>query len=210
MNKKTAYIVGAGDFCAAGFHPQPGDLVIAADGGYASLRRAGLSADLLVGDMDSLRDQLQGIARLRFPAKKDETDLALALRLARGRGYTRFALYGALGGRLDHSLANLHLLAGLVTEGQQALIIDPKVVVHAVHNSSLRLPPVKQGRLISVFAWGGPADGVSLRGLAYPLHQVSLDAFSALGVSNQALGLPIRVSVKRGTVLVMIARGDQA
>ncbi|HOQ63798.1 MAG TPA: thiamine diphosphokinase, partial [Clostridia bacterium] len=88
----TAFIVGAGGFCRAGLHPGPDDMVIAADGGYRALARAGIRPDLILGDMDSLARQPRGIPLLRFPRRKNLTDMALAIGLAKSRGYTRFKL----------------------------------------------------------------------------------------------------------------------
>lgn len=206
MHERTAYIVGAGAFCRTGFDPGPRDLVIAADGGYDALRRAGLPAHLVLGDMDSISAAPGMLGQLRFPRHKDETDLALALRLARSRGFARFKLYGALGGRLDHSLANLHLLAGLASQGLRGVMVDPQALVYAQGPGCLALPPLPKGRLVSVFSWGGTASGVTLKGLKYPLHQARLQATQPLGVSNEALGLPIRVAVQAGVLLVVLQR----
>lgn len=204
MTERTAYLVGAGAFCPDGFHPGPDDLVIAADGGYEALHAHGLRADLVLGDMDSLRRKTPGIARLRFPARKDLTDMALGIALAKGRGFGRFKMYGALGGRLDHSLANLHLLAGLARQGHKAAIIAPDCLAMAVSGAGLRLPPLPGGRLVSVFCWGGPAGGVSLRGLKYPLTDAVLNAYEPLGVSNEATGKPIRIAAATGVLIVII------
>ena len=86
----TCYIVGAGDFTPRGFAPVPGDLVLAADGGYRALYSLGYTPDLLLGDFDSLGDLPlpPDLPVLRFPARKDDTDTGLALRhgLDRGKG----------------------------------------------------------------------------------------------------------------------------
>ena len=206
MAKGTAYLVGAGAFTRRGFHPAPGDAVIAADGGADALERAGLRAQLVLGDMDSLKRPHPYAARLRFPRQKDLTDLALALRMAEARGFGRFKLYGALGGRLDHSLANLQLLAGLARKGLRGVIVAPGMSAFCVADGRLALPPLPAGRLVSVFAWGGPAYGVTLDGLKYPLDNANLHPEEPLGVSNEALGGPVRVAVRRGTLLVTVTR----
>lgn len=207
MARGTVYIVGAGEFTPKGFHPQKADLVLAADGGYEALRRHRVRPGLVLGDMDSIPRLPEGIGRLRFPVMKDDTDLALGIRLALGRGYSRFKLYGALGGRLDHSLANLQLLAGLAKQGCRGAIIASGLVVRAVSGGTLRLPPMKKGLRVSVFAWGEPARGVSLQGLKYPLMDASLDAFTPLGVSNEANGQAAEISVKSGVLLVFLQTG---
>ena len=109
----TCYIVGAGDFTARGFAPGPGDLILAADGGYRALYRLGTTPDLLLGDFDSLGDAPlpPGLPVLRFPVRKDDTDTGLALRHGLMLGFRDFALYGCAGGRTDHLLANFQSMA---------------------------------------------------------------------------------------------------
>lgn len=202
--EKTAYIVGAADFTARGFCPGPHDIVIAADGGFEALHRAGIRPSIVVGDMDSINHLPEGIARLRFPVKKDLTDLALAARFARARGFTRVKLYGATGGRIDHTLANFQLLAGLSKRGMRGVIVAPEFTAFAVTNGTLRLSPLPRGTLVSVFCLGGNASGVSLSGLKYPLQNASLSSYEPLGVSNEALGRQIRIQVHEGTLLVTV------
>ncbi len=207
MAEKTVYIAGAGAFTPRGFHPGPSDAVAAADGGYESLRRHGILPGIVLGDMDSVRSLPDGIARLRFPRSKDLTDMALAIRLFKARGYRRFKLYGALGGRLDHSLANFYLLAGLAGRGMRGMIVAPELTALSVSNGALALPPLAHGTIVSVFAWGGEAMGVTLEGLRYPLKDATLNAFEPLGVSNEALGGPVKLLVRQGTLIVAVLNG---
>jgi len=204
MNKGTAYIVGAGDFTPRGLLPGKGDILIAADGGFDALLRFGIRPQLVLGDMDSITACPRGIARLRFPAQKDLTDLALAIRLARARGYRRFKLYGATGGRLDHTLASFQTLAGLAREGLFGMIIAPDLVAYGLSRGRMDFPPLKAGTAVSVFAAGGKAEGVSLKGLAYPLQDASLSPFVPLGVSNRATGRAFSVSLRQGLVIITL------
>ncbi len=204
MAKGTAYIVGAGDFTTRGLAPGRGDILIAADGGFDSLHRLGIRPQIVLGDMDSITRLPKGVARLRFPPKKDLTDMALALDFAKARGFGQFRLYGATGGRLDHSLANLQTLAGLAREGFCGVIVAPGITIYALANGTLRFPPLKPGTVVSVFCQGGEALGVTLKGLKYPLTEARLDPFTPLGVSNEATGQPFYVSVGQGVLLVTI------
>lgn len=124
----TCYIVGAGDFTPRGFAPVPGDLVLAADGGYRALYSLGYTPDLLLGDFDSLGDLPlpPDLPVLRFPARKDDTDTGLALRHGLDRGYRDFALYGCAGGRVDHLLANLQSMARVSRLGATIRLAAPE------------------------------------------------------------------------------------
>ena len=124
----TCYIVGAGDFTPRGFAPVPGDLVLAADGGYRALYSLGYTPDLLLGDFDSLGDLPlpPDLPVLRFPARKDDTDTGLALRHGLDRGFRDFALYGCAGGRVDHLLANLQSMARISRLGATIRLAAPE------------------------------------------------------------------------------------
>lgn len=124
----TCYIVGAGDFTPRCFAPVPGDLVLAADGGYRALYSLGYTPDLLLGDFDSLGDLPlpPDLPVLRFPARKDDTDTGLALRHGLDRGYRDFALYGCAGGRVDHLLANLQSMARVSRLGAAIRLAAPE------------------------------------------------------------------------------------
>lgn len=221
----TCYIVGAGDFTPRGFAPVPGDLVLAADGGYRALYSLGYTPDLLLGDFDSLGDLPlpPDLPVLRFPARKDDTDTGLALRHGLDRGYRDFALYGCAGGRVDHLLANLQSMARISRLGATIRLAAPEYDAWALTGpapdtsapatpaapgalapaATLTLPDRPGGTLVSVFCHGDRAEGVTLTGLSYPLDGADLTGDFPLGVSNRRLeGQPATVSVRRGTLLI--------
>ena len=203
MQTGICHIVGAGEFTPRGLCVQPGDLLIAADGGYAYLSQMGLFAHLLVGDFDSLGHVPAGVETIRHPVEKDDTDMGLAIREGMARGYKKFRLYGGSGGRIDHFLANLQLLAAASSQGAQAVLVCPDYDVHAVTDGALAFPPAEKGTLFSVFCHGDAAEGVSLSGLQYSLNEACLSAFHPLGVSNAYTGQAVEVRVRRGTLIVL-------
>ncbi|MEA4928118.1 MAG: thiamine diphosphokinase [Candidatus Limiplasma sp.] len=203
----TCYLIGAGDFTPRGLTPHPGDLLIAADGGYRALEKTGLKPDLLVGDFDSLGFRPQDVPILTFPVEKDDTDMGLALEEGWARGYRSFALYGADGGRLDHTVANLQLLGGASARGAQVRMACTTSDWWAVTDGVLALPPRPEGTGVSVFCHGTRAQGVTLRGLQYPLLDATLTCDRPLGVSNAYRATQASVTVARGTLLVYVALG---
>lgn len=196
------YIFASGEYGKEWPDIRPGDLCIAVDGGYAQMQAHGIDPDLVVGDFDSLGYVPSHPHIIRHPAEKDDTDTALALSEGWSRGYRTFRMYGTLGGRLDHTLANVQLLCGLTQRGGQGVLVGPGMKVTAVHNGTLELEG-ERGKTLSVFCWGEPAQEVTLEGLKYPLQGATMTAQVPLGVSNEFLGGPARVTVEQGTLVVM-------
>ena len=102
-----------------------GDMLICADGGYDAAIAHGLQPDLVIGDFDSMPfEHVQGCETIRLPVHKDDTDMVVCLEEGRRRGYTSFRIAGCLGGRLDHTIANLQTLSYIIERGGQAELCD--------------------------------------------------------------------------------------
>lgn len=203
--KGECYIVGAGERTEDLFAPGPDDLVIAADGGYSWLQEQGIVPGLVVGDFDSLSAPPERPNVVRLPKEKDETDTMAALHMGLERGYGRFRLYSGTGGRFDHTLANLQLLAWLARRGRQGFLYARGWTATAVTDGSVSFPAGERGT-ISVFSQSDVSTGVYLEGLKYPLTDAALTNDFALGVSNEFTGSPARIAVGKGTLLVVWAR----
>ena len=203
MELGICHVVGAGEFCPRGLTPGPGDLVIAADGGFAALEGLGLSPDLVVGDFDSLGHRPDHPHVVALPVEKDDTDMHSAIRLGWERGYRAFRLYGGTGGRIDHTLANIQSLAWLASQGGRGWLVGPDWTATVLSDGgALTLEAGRQGT-VSVFCLGDRAEGVDIQGLKYGLSDGVLTADYPLGVSNSFLGRESRVSVRRGKLLVL-------
>ncbi len=194
--KRLAVIVGAAD-CRE-LPDVRGALLIAADGGLKTLESRGLAPDFILGDFDSLGRVPAGENVFTYPPEKDDTDLMLAAKLALSKGAKLALICGALGGREDHSFATLTALAWLSRRGVKAAALGDGYAIFALTDGNLRLPGVSG--TVSVFAFGGRAEGVKLAGLKYS-YEGELDPFFPLGVSNEARGEP-EISVASGTLLI--------
>lgn len=183
-------------------HPQKGDLVIAADGGYAALAQAGVPIHLVVGDFDSLGTAPDHPNVIRLPRVKDDTDIGYAIKHALAQGFRRFVLLGGLGGRLDHTVANLQLLSFLDQQGAQGILAGGGQAAAVITNGSIAFPAEMSG-FCSVFCLGTDARGITLKGLKYELENAQLSSTFPLGVSNEFLGKPARISVRDGALLVI-------
>lgn len=209
--KPLCIIVGAGDFYDGGtsIAPREDDYVIAADAGYAALSRLGVRIDEVIGDFDSLGRLPAHPNVRRLPVEKDDTDMLYALRLGLKRGYTEFRLYGGVGGRLDHTLANIQCLSYLAHQGCRGILYGDGCVITAICNDTLHLNPLSGG-IVSVFAQGGSAQGVSISGLQYELENAALSCDFPIGVSNALIGRHAEITVKNGTLIVCCPYGALA
>ncbi len=197
---QTCYIVGAGECPSLPFVPTDEDLVIAADGGFAYLQRAGLRIDLALGDFDSL-GRIPDLDTTRvYPVRKDDTDMMLAVKTGLHRGYRRFELYGGMGGQLEHTLANIQTLQYLHNHGAQGFLTDGCVTL-TILNGDARFCAEATGSL-SVFAMGEDAV-VTLRRLLYETENTVFSPGFPLGVSNRFTGQPAEIVVSAGSVLLL-------
>ena len=180
--------------------------VVAVDGGAEACLAADVVPALVVGDMDSVRaDTLAALAKRgakleRHPSAKRDTAAALAL--AHVQECDEVLFVGAGGGRADHALANLHLLAD-VSKRAAARGVDDDArtwIVTPDRPLELRLPV---GTLLSAIPFDASVEGIAYEGLAYPLEGATMRAGDPYGVSNTATSEVQRISVARGRLLVI-------
>ncbi len=214
--RATCVVVAGGDAPApilAGALP-PGVFVIAADSGYDHARTLGLTVGALVGDLDSISaDGLAaavaaGVAIDRHPTDKDETDLELALRSARDNGHTSILVLGGPGGRFDHLLANVMLLASPLNADLTITARLGRATVHVLHGPGNVVHRGDQGDLVTLLPVFGPARSVHTRGLRWRLIGDDLTPGSTRGVSNEMTGSDAAVSLELGTLLVIAPERD--
>ena len=201
MAEKLCYIMGAGEFTDS-YLPPADSFVIAADGGYQYLKNCGIVPDLVVGDFDSLGSVPVHPHVIQHPVMKDDTDMMLAAKTGLNMGYQTFVLNGGLGGRLDHSIANLQTLAFLAEQGARAFLIGPGQNITALSEGVLTFHPSCTGT-ISVFSSTDRSEGVTISGLKYSLEDGIFTSAMPMGVSNEFLGLPATVQVRKGILFIL-------
>ena len=189
------------------------DYVIAADAGLSYCRDAGVLPDRIVGDFDSVP---QDVYRYyyekvperfeRFPAHKDYTDTELALQMAYERPEEQITILGALGGRVDHTLGNIALLKQTLAEGKQCFLADEKNRVRMICSDTvLRRNDLLEGE-ISLVAFDGPVTGLTLRGFAYEVTDFTLQAATTRGISNEITRETASIELRDGFLLVIESR----
>lgn len=218
LGEKKCIIAGAGDFDAdyarGELSVNAGDLCIAADRGLLYLNMLDIIPDLIIGDMDSLNnDELleelgkgKGIAIKKLPVEKNDTDTLAAIKEGLVRGFRRFELYGMLGGRLDHTIANVQCLNYLCNNNASGVLYGKRLRVEMLCDSRVYYPKDYGDRYnsISVFAYGGDAYGVTEKGLKYSLNDAVLKQDFPIGVSNEFIGQESMIEVKKGRLLICV------
>ena len=198
-------------FCAAGFDGlveeiKKDDYILAADGGLLHTQALGLTPNGIIGDFDSLGYIPEGSTV--FPVEKDDTDAMLAIKKGLELGYRAFLLYGSLDGpRLDHTVANFQALQHLADRGATGYLIGKDYIVTCVKEASIGFSDTAAG-IVSVFCMGQDAEGVTIKGLQYPLEKGVLTAGFPLGVSNHFVGKSAEISVEKGSLLILYDRAN--
>ena len=186
----------------------PTDLVICADGGASNAFTLGLQPQVVVGDLDSLDESLHSRLEkmhcqfIAHPACKDETDLELALYYAIEHGVDEILILGALGGRIDQTLANVLLLVLPELRSVQARILDGRQEVFLIRDEALVEGQV--GDTLSLLPLTEQVTGIHTEGLEYPLENGTLCLGPARGVSNTLTAPQARVRVGQGLLLAVI------
>ena len=200
----TCLIISGGDFCP--FTVPADAYVIACDRGYAYAQSCGVRPDLVLGDFDSYRGELALEIPLRkLPVEKDDTDTMSALRFALDRGSREITLVCALGGRLDHLLANLQAAVFAAKRGAALRILGADTEIQTLRAGTLRIPR-REGWSLSVFAAEDHCRSVSISGAKYELHDAELTNDFPLGVSNEWAASDAEISLREGTLLIVLSR----
>ncbi|MBO5209103.1 MAG: thiamine diphosphokinase [Lachnospiraceae bacterium] len=210
----TCIIIGAGNFSEIEIPVGKDDYVIAADGGYQYCKRMQIVPDFVLGDMDSIAGEMrQEIDAFQaehpdkvkiLPCMKDDTDMMSAIRMGLSKGYKKFVLYGAMGGRLEHTIANIQCLIYLKNQGAHGCMIEKECTVMVVQNETIHFQKEKEG-FFSMFALQQRAEGVTIRGMKYPLEDAVVTDDFPIGISNEFIGEASEITVKKGTLLLILS-----
>ena len=186
---------------------EPGNLLICADAGLEIAQRYGITPHLIMGDFDSMECPPETDIPVRtFPVEKDDSDSMLAAKEGLERGFRRFLFYGSLGGRLDHTIANISMLRYVLDFGATGWILSEENCVTLIQNTSLTLEWDERYPHLSVFSYEKEARGVVVEGGKYTPQSHSLDNVFPLGLSNSIVGERATVTVEEGVLLIVRAK----
>lgn len=181
------------------------DIIIGADKGYVYAESVDVIPHIYVGDSDSLplNTVIKSKNKTLLNTEKDMTDTQEAVDIAIKKGASKITILGALGNRIDHTLANIHLLKYAYDKGADAEIADTQSYITLVSKSSIIKK--RDGYCISLIPLTD-CDGVSISGVYYPLDNASLKVGTTLGVSNEFTSDDAIIKIKEGLLLVMVCK----
>lgn len=203
--EKTCIIVANGDFSKTDIKKNVGDLLIVADSDNYKLLNID-DIDIFVGDFDSITQVPKNKEFIKLPSEKNDTDTMYAIKYAIKKGYKNFVLYGVLGKRFDHSLANIQSLNYIKDKGFAGVIYDTtnNLCFKIIKNETIEFDNKFTGT-ISGFSLTNKSV-ISIEGLKYPLDHKVITNNYPLCISNEFVGENSKITVYQGSVLVIFEK----
>jgi thiamine pyrophosphokinase len=208
MNEKIAILFVNGEFEKSDLimnNILQSNLLIAVDGGLDHIVNLGLSPQIIMGDLDSIDviDQEfyenNGVDIIRFPERKDETDLELAMNYVMDLDFDQIFICGAGGGRADHFLGNLFLLSNPNYLNKEIKILTKNSeIFYCKKNQRIQGNP---GDLISLIPITENVIGVETKGLEYPLEGEDLLRWKTRGISNLMVDRNATITFETGSLI---------
>ena len=187
------------------------DLIVCADTAYLAAQAEGIVPHAVIGDFDHVEheDKLSADQKvLRFSSIKDDTDTMLCVKYALNRGASEIVIVGGIGGRLDHTFANIQTLSYIRKHGAVGTILDGD---HAVMTVDSRITLTKGSYYYaSVFALDPVCRNITLKGFKYEAEHIDLTSDFPLGVSNEITSDTAEITAGEGTLLVILAKKENS
>lgn len=213
--KGKCILVCAGEFVPIEIDRTEDDFCIAVDGGLSYCQMLGILPDLCIGDFDSLKEEDRACLSMieeqdkdrviRLKPEKDDTDTLAAIKYGLEKGYRKFYFYGATGGRLDHTFANLQCLLYIRKHGAKGYLMSADSMITVICEEEIRFHSNMEGTL-SLFSMGEKAEGVTISNMKYELEQAVITNDFPIGISNEFLkGKAGCIRVEKGQLLVIVS-----
>lgn len=184
--------------------------IIACDGGVKHCRAMMIMPNIMVGDFDSANKEDAeffenlGVLKEKFPVKKNETDMEIAINMAIDKNSTEIYIVGGLGRRFDHSLANVHILLRPVRLGIRTCLLDEHNIITLVEDSIDIVG--EKGQTVSLIPLTTEVKGITTKNLEYALTNATMEIGNSLGVSNVMNGDVATISVGEGVLILIMSR----
>lgn len=204
MKRRAVIILNANltDFSILPNYISKNDFIIAADGGANYLKKLGIKPNVIIGDFDSTDSlEISGVEYVKFPSEKDFTDSELALDFAASKNISEITIYGLLGDRVDHILANIFLLTKKKYKKLNIKIIEGNQEIYLA-SGEVKIEG-KIGQTISLIPLLGDVEVESSSGLKYDPAIYKMSTESNIGISNVLTKTKAKIKIKKGKLLII-------
>ena len=214
MNKGNCILIGAGDLTISEIPIGENDLCIAVDGGYEYCKLLEITPDYILGDFDSISEkEAENVAEIAkteeekviiLPIEKDDTDMLAAIKVGLAEGYHSFRIYGGMGGRIEHTIANMQCLLYLKEHNAVGYLMDGTGMILVAKEEEISFQESLEGYM-SLFSMGDQAL-VSIENMKYSLKEQEVTNSFPIGISNEfILGKKGKVTVHKGAVVMIVS-----
>ena len=214
MNKGNCILIGAGDLTISEIPIGENDLCIAVDGGYEYCKLLEITPDYILGDFDSISEkEAEGVAEIAkqeedkviiLPVEKDDTDMLAAIKLGLSEGYRKFRIFGGMGGRIEHTIANIQCLLYLKEHNAVGYLMDGTGMILVAKEEEISFQDSLEGYM-SLFSMGDKAT-VSIENMKYLLKEQEVTNSFPIGISNEFIyGVKGKVTVHKGAVMMIVS-----
>lgn len=214
MKKGNCILIGAGDLAISEIPVGENDLCIAVDGGYEYCKLLEITPDYILGDFDSISEkEAETVAEIAkqqeekviiLPVEKDDTDMLAAIKLGLSEGYQSFRIYGGMGGRIEHTIANIQCLLYLKEHNAVGYLMDGTGMILVAKEEEISFQDSLEGYM-SLFSMGDTAT-VTIENMKYLLKKQEITNSFPIGISNEfILGEKGKVTVHKGAVVIIVS-----
>lgn len=183
--------------------------IIAADKGLEALNKINITPNYIIGDFDSVNskilEQYKNIPVTYLKPEKDFTDTHMALKLAIKQGAKNITIIGAIGTRIDHSLANIHILKEALDNNIEAEIIDKNNKIKLI-NKNTKIKKNNEYKYISLIPLTTKVSNVTLEGFKYSLNNATLKIGESIGVSNEQIEEESNIKIEEGILILIYSK----
>lgn len=179
------------------------DYIICADTAYIKCYNENITPNLIIGDFDHgeiITDFEMNKNIIKVPSEKNDTDTMLCVKKLIELNIKNITILGGIGGRCDHTYANIQTLAYSLKKGIECKIVDDKNELYMLNNGTYSIDTDK--KYISIFSYS-ESSVISIKNAKYPIENHELTYYFPLGVSNEKTQLPTIIEIKNGIILVI-------
>lgn len=190
------------------------DIIIAVDRGLQALNTIKVKPSYIIGDFDSVDKEIldeyknTNIEVINLNPEKDYSDTHMALKLAIKQESKEIYIVGALGKRVDHALANIHILKEAIDCNVECKILDNNNEIQLI-NKYTKLKKDLSYKYISLIPLTTEVTGITLTGFKYPLENATLNIGHSIGISNEQIDDMTTIDIKKGILILIKSRDSR-